>query len=220
MYAISHAASALLLKKTHPAVAIWPLLVSTQVVELMWCGFVWTGVERVSFHEHHVSLDFLPYSHSVGTGVGLALLALALLFRLPPRLQLARGVALGVVSHVLLDLVQHEPDIRLLPWADGPRLGLSLMDAPLLNALVELAFGILCWRVYGGRVALLVGIIAFNLMNLPTMLQPRFLVDAIAAHPASLPALILAQIVATWVFVAWGSAAPGSARAPAPAPAH
>jgi len=208
MYAISHAASALVLKRRFPSVPLWPLLVSVQLVELLWCTLVWEGVERVSFYQHHVSLDFLPYSHSVGSGLLLAIVALALLWRAPPRMQLAVAFALGVASHVLLDVVQHQPDIQLLPVPGGPRLGLRLMDVPLLNLAVEIGFGVFCWRVYGGRRRMLAGIVLFNLANLPAMLQLPAVVAPIEARPALLPALILAQIVVTWVFVAWWARSP------------
>jgi hypothetical protein len=203
MYAISHAASALLIKKRYPTVPIWPILVSVQLVELLWCVLVWAGIERVSFHDHHASLDFLPYSHSIATGVGLGLLAVLLLWRAPPRMALAVAVGIGIVSHVLLDIVQHEPDIHLLPAEMGPAFGLSLMDLPWLNLVVEIAFGVFCWRIYGGSRRMLVGIVLFNGANLPTMLQPAGLIDRIAEHPWTLPAIILFQIAVTWLFIAY-----------------
>jgi len=112
------------------------------------------------------------------------------------------AVGLGVFSHIVLDIVQHQPDIQLLPLPFGPRMGLRLMDAPMLNLAVEMAFGALCWYVYRGSGRMLVGIVLFNLANLPAMLQLPAVVDPIVARPALLPALILAQIVVTWVFVA------------------
>lgn len=35
MYAISHAATALILKRRYPSVGLWPLLVAVQAVELL-----------------------------------------------------------------------------------------------------------------------------------------------------------------------------------------
>jgi hypothetical protein len=202
MYAINHAATALLLKRRFPQARLWPLLVSVQAVELLWCALVWAGIEHVSFRDHRLALDFLPYSHSLGSGAVLGLLA-AFIYRAPRSAQIA--VALGVLSHVLLDVLHHEPDIALLPLPGGPRLGLSLMDSPVLDLVVETGFGVLCWRVYRGSKALLVGILLFNLANLPTMLQLGFLTGLVADHPSLLPGFILAQIVATWVFVAWAA---------------
>jgi hypothetical protein len=150
MYAINHAATALILKRRFPGAALWPLLFAVQLVELLWVVFNYTGVEHVAYTRDAVHLDFLPYSHSLATGAGLGLLAWLLLRGGGNRAPLAAAVGLGIVSHVLLDVVMHEPDIALWPAANAPRIGLGL-----------------------------------------------------ARHPAPLPTIILAQIVVTWLLVAW-----------------
>jgi hypothetical protein len=212
IYAITHAASALLLKRRFPDVPLAPLLVAVQAVELLWVGLTFAGVEHSSIQGGTIHLGFLPYSHSISSGIFIALVAFAALFRVPPRVRLGVAVALGVLSHLVLDLIQHEPDIALLPFGDGTRLGLGLMNWPWLNLAVELAIGFFCVRVFRGRPALYLGVLVFNLANLPTMLQPRALVDLVVRWPVVLPTLILAQIVATWIFVGWGAwGAPKSA---------
>jgi hypothetical protein len=57
--------------------------------------------------------------------------------------------------------------------------------------------------------------VVLNLANIPTMLQLQRVVDPIAGRPALLPALILVQIVVTWVFIAW-AARPTARQAPTP----
>jgi hypothetical protein len=47
MYAISHAATALALKRQFPTALLWPLLICVQAIELLWVAFVYAGVERV-----------------------------------------------------------------------------------------------------------------------------------------------------------------------------
>ena len=208
MYAISHAASALVLKRRYPEVAIWPLLISVQAIEVGWVVLSLLGLEHSSVREGKIHLDFLPYSHSVGTTLALGLLALALLWRVPPKAKLALAVALGVVSHVVLDIIQHDHDIALLPVGAGPRFGLGLGQAPSLNFAVELAFGVACWWIFRGGRVLLAGIIAFNVANLPTMFQPPMVVKLASSGRAVLPLIIALQIVATWGFVAWASQRP------------
>jgi hypothetical protein len=44
MYAINHAATALLLKKKEPAMPVWPLLISVQLVEVLWVVFNYIGM--------------------------------------------------------------------------------------------------------------------------------------------------------------------------------
>lgn len=97
MYAITHAATALVLKRRYPAVAWWPLLVAVQAVELLWVVFTYAGVEHVAYTPDAIHLDFLPYSHSVFTGLALASIAWLVLGRAPDRAKLGTAVALGII---------------------------------------------------------------------------------------------------------------------------
>ncbi|MFL5468672.1 MAG: hypothetical protein ACJ8AE_02620, partial [Gemmatimonadaceae bacterium] len=104
---------------------------------------------------------------------------------------------------IVLDIVHHEPNIDLLPIAWGPRLGLNLQAYPLLDLLVELGFCVACWKIFGGSRALLIAIIAFNLLDIPLMFPRPGSLMPIVEHRNLLPTLILIQIVATWVAVWW-----------------
>src|SRR5262245_24103823 len=46
MFAIDHAATALLIKRRYPSVAMTPLLLSVQAMELAWVGLNYLGVEK------------------------------------------------------------------------------------------------------------------------------------------------------------------------------
>ena len=108
------------------------------------------------------------------------------------RSNLGAAIGLGIFSHIVLDIIHHEPNITLLPMQWGPRLGMNLQGYPSLDFLVELAFCIVCWAIFRGRRALLVTIIVFNLINIPLM-----------EHRNVLPTVILIQVLATWFFVWW-----------------
>src|SRR5690349_6577756 len=201
-YAIAHASTALVLKRRYPRIGLWPLLISVQFVELLWILFTYLSIEHSRITPTAVHLDFLPYSHSIGTGILLAALAIAF-GKVGRRTSVGIAVALGVLSHILLDIIQHEPNIALLPMAWGPRIGLNLQAIPLLDFLVELIFCIACWKIFVGSRELLIGLVVFNLLNLPLMFAPgTFLVD-LANHPFILPTVILIQVVATWLVVWW-----------------
>lgn len=202
MYAISHAATALVLKRRYPTAPLWPLLVSVQAVELLWVLFTYLGIEHIEVVDGKLTLGFLPYSHSVGSGVAVALIGAAIVRARGGDRKFAIAVALGVLSHIVLDIVQHEPDIYLLPIARGPRLGLGLDSAPLANLLIELAYGVACWWIYRGGRGLLIGIVVFNLLDAPMMFRSAKAVAILGAHPALLTTIVLVQIVASWVLVA------------------
>jgi len=80
MFAVDHAATALLVKRRYPSVPLAPILVSVQAMELAWVGLNYLGIERTTTEATvrsvaDVHLAYMPYSHSVGTAVGAAVLA-------------------------------------------------------------------------------------------------------------------------------------------------
>lgn len=202
MYAITHASAALVLKRKYSRVGLWPLLISVQLVELLWVVFTYLGIEHARVTPDAIHLDFLPYSHSVFTGALLAALAW-LMGKSVHRANVGIAIALGIFSHIVLDIIHHEPNIALLPMAWGPRLGMNLQGYPMLDFIVELAFCIACWKIFGGSRGLLIGIVIFNLINIPLMFPRPGSLTPIIEHPAVLPTLILVQIVSTWLLVWW-----------------
>jgi len=177
-------------------------LISVQLVELLWIVFTYLGIEHYRVTSDAVHLDFLPYSHSVGTGALLAALAW-FMGRSARRSNLGAAMALGIFSHIVLDIIHHEPDIALLPMTWGPRLGLNLQRYPILDFTVELVFCIACWKIFGGSRGLLMGIVIFNVLNIPLMFPLSGSLTPIVEHPAILPTIILVQVVATWLLVWW-----------------
>lgn len=119
------------------------------------------------------------------------------------RSNVGAAIALGIFSHIVLDIIHHEPNIVLLPMAWGPRFGLNLQGYPLLDFAVELAFCVVCWKIFGGSRGLLIGIVIFNLLNIPLMFPRPGSLTPIVEHPFILPTVILIQVVATWLLVWW-----------------
>src|SRR4030095_8024740 len=120
MFAVDHAATALLIKRRYPSVPMTPVLLSVQAMELAWVGLNYLGIERTTTEPTvrsvaDIHLAFMPYSHSVATGVGAALCAWLIVERVLCRPLLGRALGLGDMSHLLLDLVTHAPDISLWP---------------------------------------------------------------------------------------------------------
>jgi membrane-bound metal-dependent hydrolase YbcI (DUF457 family) len=206
MFAVDHAATALLLKRRYPSVPMVPLLLSVQAMEIAWVVFNFIGIERTTTEPvvrsvADIHLAVMPYSHSVATAVGAALAAwLVLEFGLG-RPVLGRAVGLGIVSHLVLDLVTHAHDIVLWPGRESPQLGLGLYDAaPIAAFFVEMAYGIFCWRVYRGRRGLLVYIVLGNLANLSLLSAAVPGPEAfLAGRPLMVVTLIAVQIVVTLV---------------------
>lgn len=72
MFAINHAATALVIKKVYPDVPPVRILISVQFMELIWVFLNFLGIERTTTESKvtyvgDVHLEFMPYSHSVAT---------------------------------------------------------------------------------------------------------------------------------------------------------
>jgi hypothetical protein len=210
VFAINHAASALLVKRRYPDVSLVPILIAVQVMELLWVVLNYAGLERTTTepvvrYVGDIHLVYMPYSHSVATMLGASALAWSI-GAMSGRARLGAAVALGVASHLVLDLATHNRDIALLPWT-GPKYGTQLYGLfPLGAFLLELGFGILCWWVYGGGRSLLAVIVVFNLANV-SLFFPAVpgLEQLLAGRSTLLTTVILAQILVTLWAVWWGA---------------
>jgi hypothetical protein len=208
VFAINHAATALLIKRRFPEEPIVPLLISVQLMELLWVVLNLFGIERTTTEAsvHSVSdihLAYMPYSHSIVMGLGFAIVAWFIFGVILHRSRLGLAVALGIVSHLVLDLVTHARDIAIAPGFDHIKLGLGLYSAfPLLAFFLELGYGVFCWWVYEGGRTLLAIIVLFNAANLsllsPAVPGPESL---LANRPTLIVLFIAAQIVVTLFLV-------------------
>jgi hypothetical protein len=215
VFAINHAATALVIKRRFPEQSIVWLLVSVQLMELLWVLLNLVGVERTTTEASvrsvaDIHLAYMPYSHSVATVLGVALLVWIVCRVVLKRPVLGVALAIGVASHLFLDLITHAPDIPWAPGFESPRLGFGLYSGvPFIAFLVELAYGAFCWWIYRGGKALLWVVIGFNIANLsllsPVIQGPETL---LANRPTLLVAIILGQIAVTLFLVGWFSRRP------------
>ena len=208
MFAVDHAATALLLKRRFPTVPMAPLLISVQAMELAWVVLNYLGIERTTTEATvrsvaDIHLAYMPYSHSVATGLGAALLAWAIIELGLGHKARGRAVGLGIASHLVLDLLTHAHDIALWPGLDAPKLGLGLYaSAPMVAFFVEMAYGIACWWIFRGVKGLLALIVIGNAANLSFLSAdvpgPE---SMLAGRPLLAVTLIFVQIVVTLALV-------------------
>lgn len=201
MYAINHAATALLLRKKESTLPLLPLLISVQLVEIFWVIFNYLGWEHYCVSGGKLHLGFLPYSHSVFTGLVMAIISFAVINWWVGNRKLAIAFSIGVISHIVIDVLFHEKDIRLSPFSVTPIWGLGVIDYPILNFALEFLYGLFCWWHFKGSRRLLIVITVFNLLNLPVMLTHGNSLKVFQQYPFILPTFILFQIFITWYFV-------------------
>jgi len=208
MFAINHAATGLIIKKVYPDVPMTMILVSVQLIEIIWVVLNFLGVEKTTTESRvksvsDIHLEYMPFSHSV---VVTAVLAAGswLLFALGFKaFDVGIAVALGICSHLVLDLISHARDIAIAPFMDSRKFGLGLYEnKPVVAFVFETIYGIFCWWVYGGSAALFCIIVVFNLANASFFIRAipgpeRFL----ANRPNWITAVVALQIIVTAVLV-------------------
>ena len=212
MFAINHAATALIIKTIYPGVPIAVILVSVQLIEILWVVLNFLGVEKTTTEDRvntvsDLHLEYMPFSHSVVSTAVLAAgawMLFSLGFKVP---NVGIAVALGICSHLVLDLISHARDIAIAPFLDSRKLGLGLYEKkPVVAFVFETIYGIFCWWVYGGSTVLFWIIVVFNLANASFFIKTIPGPERFLAHrPFWITAIVALQIIVTAVLVGFFS---------------
>lgn len=202
---IGHLAVGFAAKRVAPRVSLAMLLVASQFADMLWPVLIAAGVEHVRFDptaSPFLRLEFLdyPYSHS------LLLLAvwgvlLGYIYRaFVPGSRIVALTAALVVSHWVLDVATHRPDMPLYPG--GPKVGLGLWYSVPGTVIVEMAmYAAGLWlyvRTTRGRD----GIGRWAFVALAVFLPIAYL-GSIGSLPPSLPALAISALAAAALLTLW-----------------
>jgi len=208
MFAINHAATALIIKKGFKDVPILWILISVQFMELLWVFLNYIGIERTTTEKEvkyvgNIHLSYMPFSHSILTMVGMSILAWFVISKGLDKLEIGLAVGIGILSHLVLDLITHSRDMAISPFVEGPKFGLGLYaNFPVPAFLLEIGYGTACWWIYGGSKALLAVIILFNLANLPMFIAAiPGAKQKMTNRPLLITSFIFVQIVVTLTLV-------------------
>lgn len=201
MNAINHAATALLINKKWPGVPIIPVLISVQLVEFLWVALNILGIETTTTESQvkalsDIHLVHMPYSHSIAATVVLGFAVWLVVAKFLKRPVWGVALAFAVSSHIILDLITHAQDIALLPGMNSPKFGSGLYTIPLLALAIETLYGVWCWWMFRGSMALLAVIVALNMAALsfyaPGITGPEAF---LSGHPILFAAVIGCHII-------------------------
>ncbi len=208
MFAINHAATALVIKKVYWTVPMIWILISVQVMELLWVVLNFVSLERTTTDREvqyvgNIHLSEMPYSHSIVTMSSAAVISWLVLSQGFGLQNIGAAFGLGIASHLVLDLITHDRDIPIAPFIDGPKFGLGLYARlPVPAFFVEIGYGLLCWSIYGGNWLLLATIVFFNLANLSMFFKTIPGIErTLAGKPRMITSVVFFQIVITLVLV-------------------
>jgi hypothetical protein len=139
---LGHVALGMAAKRAAPRLSLAVLILAAQFADVIWPALVVLGIEQVAIDPGNTRvtpLNFIsyPYSHSLLT---LALWSLAF----APVFGLSRGrgavpiLAALVVSHWVLDVITHRPDMPIVPQSDL-KLGFGLWNSIPATVAAEFA---------------------------------------------------------------------------------
>ncbi len=138
---IGHFAPAMVAATHRQAPSLPVLFIGAQLVDWAFFGLLLTGVERMRFSPgisamNPMDLYHMPYTHSlIGSAVFGAVFATLIWFATRNRTGALIGFAV-VLSHWLLDLLVHVPDLTIS--GSPPKLGLGLWNHPAIEMPLEI----------------------------------------------------------------------------------
>ena len=148
-----HFGFAALVKWREPTAPLWGLMLATVWLDVAFIPLLMLHVETLlPVHPGYGGfIIHADYTHSI---VGMILLSAILGLAFLPQWgrRVAAVLALVAMSHWVLDLIVHRPDMPILPGNAGnlPRLGFGLWAEPSVAALLELVLvlsgALMYWR--------------------------------------------------------------------------
>ncbi len=204
---IGHFAVGLAAKPLAPRVSLGTLFLAAQWIDLLWPTLLLLGLERVRIEPGATVVtplvfEHYPYTHSLLAVAGWAgLLALGFLWARRDR----RGaLVLGalVLSHWLLDLVVHRPDLPLTPWSPE-FLGWHAWASLPLTLAIELSLFALGVWLYARNTFPLDAVGRWALRGLLLFLALVYAANLFGAPPPDVRAIAwVGQL--QWLLVLWG----------------
>ena len=129
-------------KKIRQQPSLGTTFLAAQFIDLLWPFFLLVGIEKVEVDPGNTAftpLNFIsyPYSHSLVAVLGWGLLFGLAYFLMKKDGRSAILLGLLVVSHWILDLLTHRPDLPIT-FSEETRVGLGLWNMKTATLVVEL----------------------------------------------------------------------------------
>lgn len=207
MMFLGHFAVAFGAKKFYPRLSLGTLFIASQFLDLLWPVLLILGVERVRVDPGNtvvtpLAFEYYPISHSL-----LMVLGWAVLFAVGYRLirQRKQGtvlIGIVVVSHWILDLITHRPDLPLVPGGTMMA-GLGLWNSQVGTLLFEGALFILGVRLYLFTTYTKDRIGRYGFWALVIFLVLVYLANIFGPPPPDDTLAIASMGLAMWILVLW-----------------
>lgn len=210
---VGHYAASLALKRFEKRASLGVLFLAVQFVDIVFFPLVLLGIERLNIVENftqstHFELEFMPYTHSlVAFLIWSGLAYVVFRWVVVKSHSVALVVALAVMSHWLLDVIVHTPDLPL--WSDSSlKLGLGLWNNAVATFILEAALLLAGLWLYlsattavtkAGKYGMTIFVVGLILVNVQNIFGPLQGDSKLVLAVTALAAYLLFAAVAFWL---------------------
>jgi len=217
---VGHFAVAFAAKKAAPSISLALLFAAVQFADILWPVLILLGIEHAEIHPGitkvaPLDLQYIPYSHSLVMS-----LIWSLLFALPYALSFARArtralrrrelkaaviIAGAVLSHFVLDVVSHRPDMPLSPGSEL-RVGLGLWNSVGATMFVEGSLWVAGVWLYVRATRSEAKMGSWGLGSMVLLLSASWLMSIFGPPPPGITPAVVSMLLATALILPWAHA--------------
>jgi membrane-bound metal-dependent hydrolase YbcI (DUF457 family) len=203
---IGHFAVGFASKRWAPRTSLAVLLAAPLLADIVWPVLVLLGIEKVQIIPGATVMtplvfDSYPWSHSLLLDAVWAALFAGAVWMVQKDRTAAIVVALGVLSHWVLDWISHAPDMPL--WPGGPREGLGLWNHVAGTVLVEVVLFTVGVALYATATRARDRVGHLALWSLVLLLGALYVASIVSEPPTSVAPIAGFGIAASVVFPLW-----------------
>jgi hypothetical protein len=204
---LGHYGLAFAAKRVVPRTSLGTLTFAAQWLDELWPVLLLAGIEKVRIvpglmAASPIDFTYYPYSHSLLAAIGWGVLigAIYMAFRHSPRAALIVGAL--VVSHWVLDVIVHAPDLPVYPG--GPRVGLGAWNSIPLTLVLEGVVYVGGLAAYLRTTSAVDRIGSYGLWLL-VLVQAGIYAAASAGPPPSSVGMLGGSALLLWIFIPWAA---------------
>jgi len=204
---VGHFAVGLAAKRIAPRVSLSTAILAAAFSDIVWILCFVTGIEKVKIHPglmvaNSLDLIYIPFSHSLLMDAVWGAIFAAIYYQWRRDSRGAWILFAAVVSHWILDVATHRPDMPLSPGLDA-RFGLGLWNSRAATFFVEGGLWVACVVAYAKATQATTrsGIYGFWIMIV--LLTALWIVSLGGSPPPSLASLAIVNTVFFAVVLSW-----------------
>lgn len=203
---IGHFGAGLAGKKIAPGPSLGTLFLAAQFLDLVWPVLLIFGIEKVKIvpgltSTNPLSFTFYPYTHSLFMVLIWSILIGGIYYYFRKNIKSALVVGTLVLSHWLLDLIVHIPDLPIFPGSDF-KVGFGLWNSTVLTIIVESLIFLAGIYLYLSSTSAVNRKGSIGFWSLIIFLALIYAVNIIGPPPPDAEAIGYAGLL-QWLFIPW-----------------